>query len=131
MNRLFVDRLEVDPVFLPAERHTQFVHNERPAVGNGDPAADACGAEIFPPLEHLEQHAFRLFVQLEKSDELAENVVLGRPDQVEFYGVFAEKLPEFHVADPVTSEQSLIGGERACEVIQAANTCQMLMLLAL
>src|SRR5262249_24366602 len=58
IDRLLVDRLEVDSLFATAEGDAQLVHDERAGMGNRDPAADSCRAEVLAPLEHLEQHSF-------------------------------------------------------------------------
>src|SRR5205085_7601768 len=96
VHRLFVDRLEIDAVLLPAKCHAQLVDDERAAVGDGDAAADARRSEILTPLEHFEQHALGLLVELEESDQLLQNVVLRRPGQVELDRVLAEELPKLH-----------------------------------
>src|SRR5258708_2164086 len=54
VDRLFVDRLEVDAAFLSPKGDAQLVDDERPAVGNRDPASDARRPKILPTLEHLE-----------------------------------------------------------------------------
>src|SRR5215207_1875193 len=46
VDRLLVDRLEVDAVRLPAERDAQLVDDERAAVRDGDAAADARGPQV-------------------------------------------------------------------------------------
>jgi hypothetical protein len=91
-----VDGLEVDALALPAERDAELVHDERPAVRDGDAAADPGGAEVLAPLEHLEEHPLALLVQLEERDQLLEHVVLRGPLQLERYGVFGEELAQFH-----------------------------------
>src|SRR5215471_10530394 len=98
MHRLLVDRLEVDALPLASERDAQLVDDERPAVRDRDAAADARRAEILSPLEHLEQHAFGLLVELEQRDQLAQNVVLGRSFQIKLDCIFAEELAQFHRA---------------------------------
>ena len=56
----------------------------------------------FPPRrrlfssEHLEQHAFRLLIEVQQADELAKDVVFGRARNVEGNCVFAEELAQFH-----------------------------------
>src|ERR1051325_362061 len=97
MHRLLVDRLEVEALFLAAECHAQLVHHQRAAVRNGDAAADAGRTEVLPALEHLEQHSFGLIVETEKTDELAQHVILCCARQVELDRIFAKELPKFHV----------------------------------
>src|SRR5215208_4922222 len=55
VDRLLVDRLEVHALALSAERDAQLVDDERAAVRDRDPSADACRAEVLPALQHLEQ----------------------------------------------------------------------------
>jgi hypothetical protein len=75
-------------------------------VGNGDAAADPGRAEVLTPLEHLEQHAFRFFVQFEQADQLAQHVILGGAGQVELDCIFTEELAQFHRLPDVGARSS-------------------------
>ncbi len=103
------------PSLRAAERDAQLVHDERAAVRNRDAAADSGRAEILASLEHLEQHAFGLVVELEQSDQLAKDVVLRRPDEVELDRVFAEKLAQFH---PLRVERRAVNGREPAKLCE-------------
>ena len=71
--------LKSTPGALPPERDAQLVDHERAAVRDGDLPADAGGAEVLAPLEHLEERRLVLVVDAEQPDELLEDVVLDSP----------------------------------------------------
>jgi len=45
-----------------------------------------------PPLQHLEQHRLRLFVELEQPDELLQHRVLRGALELERDGIFGKEL---------------------------------------
>src|SRR5687767_7312518 len=92
VDRLLVDRLEVDALLLAPESHPELLNDEGATVRNRDPAADAGGPEVLAPLQHLVQHAFRLLVQLQKADQFLEDIVLRRARQVQLDGVLGKEL---------------------------------------
>src|SRR5690606_37263503 len=96
VHRLPIDRLELHPLRLAPERHAQPVHHERTAVRDRDPPADARRAEVFPPLEHLEQDALDLLVQPQELDQLLEDVVLGLALEIELDRFSIEEFPQLH-----------------------------------
>ena len=91
-NRLLVDRLEIDALTLSSERDAELRHDERAAVGNRDPATDAGRSEILAPLQHLEQHSFRLVIETKEADQLLEDFILGVALELEFDRVFRKKI---------------------------------------
>lgn len=79
--------LKSSPPLFRAKATPEFADYERPAVGNRNAATDACGAEVFSSLEHLEEHAFGFVVEPEKADELLEDLVLRVALELEPDGV--------------------------------------------
>ena len=96
LDRLLVDRLEVEPLGFATERDAQPVHDQRPAMRNRNATANAGRAEVFASLEHLEQHALGLLIKLEEPDQLLEHFVLGRALKLELDGIFGKELAQFH-----------------------------------
>jgi hypothetical protein len=77
-------------------------------VRDGDSLADAGGAQVLTPLQHLEKDSLRLFVQPQKADQLLQDLVLGRALQVEVDRVFREELTKFHMSNPVGQSRSVM-----------------------
>ena len=63
---------------------------------NRDASADPGRAQILAPLQHLEQHPFRLIVELEEGNELLQDVVLRRALELQLDGVLGKKLAQLH-----------------------------------
>src|SRR5207244_2598316 len=67
VHRLAVDRIEVDAVELPTERHAQAVHGEGATVRNRDVLADPRRSERLAALQHFHEGLLGLVVQLEQA----------------------------------------------------------------
>ncbi len=96
IHRLLVYRAKVEPVTLSPKCHLQLAHDERPAMGNRDCPANSGGAEVFAALEHLEEHALGLVIELEEPDELFKDLILGRSLELQLDRVLGKKLPQLH-----------------------------------
>lgn len=96
MDRLVVNRLEVEPGLLATERHAKLAHDKRTAMRDRNATPDACGTKIFAALEHLEQHGLVLLFEAEQANEFLQDIVLRRPFDVELDRVFCKELAEFH-----------------------------------
>ncbi len=96
MNRLIVDGVEVDPLLLAAEGDPEPVDHQGAAVGDGDASPDARGAQVLPALQHLEQDALALLVQLEQGDQLLQDPVLVLALEIEGDHIFIEEFAQRH-----------------------------------
>jgi hypothetical protein len=65
-------------------------------VGDRDAPPDAGRAQILPPLQHLEEHAFRLFVKAKQADQLLQDVVFCGTSEVQLDSILGEELTELH-----------------------------------
>ena len=91
-----VDGLEVDAGVMVAVRETQAARHQRPAVGDGDPAAHAGRAQTLAPLQHAEQGVAVALAHAEQADELGQHGILVGAAEIECDRVGLEEFPEMH-----------------------------------
>ncbi len=91
-----VDGLKLDRLAPVTVREAQMADDQRAAVGNGDPASHAGGAERLAALQHPEKRFAGAIVEPEQADELREDLVLAGGAQVERHRFGGEEIDELH-----------------------------------
>ena len=121
LHGLVVDGPEIHALRFPPERHLEPVDDQGTAVGNRDAATDTGRPEILTPLQHLEQHGFRLLVQMQQPDQFLEDIVLGGAFELQGDGVGGEELSEVHGSQGkrgLTGGRNVPRGRRRCQTPQ-------------
>src|SRR5262245_62803324 len=101
IDRLAVERLEVDRPFQPGEQSEQLAELGQLAVGNGDAIADAGRSELFALLQRLQERALALAAELRRPEgEFLQNLFLAVDLQRRNDGIRRDQSGEQHGTYP-------------------------------